>query len=117
MLDRRMITNAEIRREIESTRDGRGFARPKAELKKQILTVVEERRRAGETMEQIAAELGLAKSSLDRWRRQASAGRRKRLVRVKVRDTSSALVLRGPCGLTIEGLGIDDLAELVRRLQ
>lgn len=112
-----MDEHADLRTEIESSRDGRGFARPKAELKKRIVAHVEQRRDVGETMEQIAADIGVAKSSLERWRRTRSAGRRKKLVRVKVRATSSSAVVRGPCGLTIEGLGIEDLAELVRRLQ
>ncbi len=73
------------------------------------------RRRADEGARQnaIARELGVGESTVSRALEEPSEGLRP--VRV-VRTSSGAIIVRGPGGLTIEGLDIAGLAALIRAL-
>ena len=74
----------------------------------------------------IAEALGLDEDALYRlrWRerskdsRQTHVRRTRGLVAVRVapKVSSETLVVHGPLGLRVEGLTLDDLAELLRRL-
>jgi transposase-like protein len=84
-----------------------------------VLAYVERRRRAGIALDAVAAELGLAATTLRNWRRNAMGAARPAFCEVEIVPPSvppSALVVHGPAGLRIEGATIADIAELVRRL-
>jgi transposase-like protein len=76
------------------------------------------------TTEQVMVELGLNDWTLSRWiqeaRRRRSTGRRpKGFVRLEVKAPEVeplGLVVLGPCGLRIEGLGVDALALLMKKV-
>jgi hypothetical protein len=88
---------------------GRRFG---AAAKTRIAAHVRERRAAGERLSAISTELGIPEETLSRWCRRPSG-----FVTVEVQSQrASALVVRGPRGLVIEGLDLDQVAELVRRL-
>ena len=95
---------------------GRGKRYPRALLEK-MLSYTVARRRQGATLLAVGGELGMNWKTLARW-----VGERKaapRFERVQVAAPAAAprtLVVHGPRGLRIEGLDVDGVAELVRRL-
>jgi transposase-like protein len=63
----------------------------------------------------IASALGVTDQTLKRWRAPA----RSTLAAVRIVDAPAparALMVHGPSGLRIEGMSLDELAELLRRL-
>lgn len=102
----------ELRALVEASRDGRGYARLKSELKERIAGYVERSREQGETMDSLASGLGIAKSTLERWRK----GGQRALVAVRVKSPRSGFIVRGPGSISVEGLSVEQLSELVRRL-
>ena len=70
-------------------------------------------------MREVARELGVSETSLSRWSRRKEeptmAFRAIEVVTEPARRTS-AMVVRGPRGLCIEGLTVAELAELIARL-
>jgi len=101
-------------------RSSEGVGRPyPARLRAQVLAHVEQRRRTGMALEAIAAELGVAATTLRKWKRNAAGTTHPAFCEVEVVPPPappSALVVYGPIGLRIEGATIADIAELVRRL-
>ena len=88
-------------------------------LRAQVLAHVERRRRAGIALEAIAAELGLAATTLRHWKRNAASTAQPAFCEVEVVSPSappSTLIVHGPAGLRIEGATLADIAELIRRL-
>jgi transposase-like protein len=83
------------------------------ELRARVLTHLARRREEGATVVEVAEELGVGIDSLYRWRRVRSA-----FVPIAVvpAATERTFTVRGPGGLVIEGLTLDVLAELLRRL-
>lgn len=80
------------------------------------VAVVERRREAGGSVLATARELGVEYQTLRRWMARVKPAFR----RVSLASTTQApparLVLTLPSGLQVEGLDIDGVAELVRRL-
>ena len=117
---------AKIRAELLQV-EGCGPAKryPKA-LRRRVISYYGARRAQGVELGEIAQELGLRWRTLDRWvNLPASAPLVPTIApgfeRVEVRDapllvTRDAIVVRGPAGLCIEGLDMDGLVELIRRL-
>jgi transposase-like protein len=101
-------------------RSNEGVGRPyPARLRAQVLSHVERRRRAGIALEAVAAELGVAASTLRKWKRNVASSAPPAFCEVEIVSRSaatSALVVHGPAGLRIEGATIADIAEIVRRL-
>jgi transposase len=101
-------------------RSNEGVGRPyPARLRTQVLAHVERRRRAGIGLEAVAAELGLAATTLRKWKRNVVGSAPRAFCEVEIVPPSappSALVVHGPAGLRIEGATIADIAELVGRL-
>jgi len=101
-------------------RSNEGVGRPyPARLRAKVLAHAEQRRRDGVALETIAAELGVAVTTLRKWKRHAPAAASPAFCEVEIVSASaptSALVVHDPAGLRIEGATIADIAELVRRL-
>ena len=117
---------AAIRAEVFALGDrrGRGKAYPE-ELRRRAVAYFVACRAEGMAITEIGAHLGIPWQTLQKWASVADAT----LVttngagfeRVEVMDTSSStqrgrVVVHGPRGLCIEGLDVDMLAELIRRL-
>lgn len=67
-------------------------------------------------MATIGAELGLCVSTLLRWTKAGPSPAGFERVLIIGGSATRALVVHGPCGLRLEGLGLADVAELIRRL-
>lgn len=112
------------RRLLETTRTPAG--RVPAETRREVVSVAVRAHESGMRYEAIAEALGLDQDSLYRlrWveRSRSSKQERRRgergLVAVRVASEGGAkmLVLHGPLGVRVEGLTLDELTELLRRL-
>lgn len=118
-----MVTLESIRRSIsEMGKRGRGHAYPEP-LRTEIIEYAAARRAAGVKIDTIGEELGIPWRTLVRWMPRVRKGRFRP---VEIADKVEALkvspsvtpgpVVHGPRGLRIEGLDLEGLAELVRRL-
>lgn len=102
---------------------GRGRAYPKGLLEK-VLTYTVARRRQGAKLVEVAAELGLSDQTLSRWLGEKRSSTKfvqvvaapAASVAVSKPVTPSAIVVHAPRGLRIEGLDVEAVAELVRRV-
>ncbi|MFO0646316.1 MAG: helix-turn-helix domain-containing protein [Polyangiales bacterium] len=78
------------------------------------------RREQGATYEQIAETLGVPPSTLHRWSREfgreTSDAATAPFRRVELVAAVPTMTLHGPCGLRVEGLDLDTLVALWRRL-
>ena len=85
-------------------------------LQQRILDYYRERAERGVGVKQIASELGLSWKTLWRW----NSATRSKFQRVEVVGADEAPhrthVLHGPRGTRVEGLGLDEIADLMRRL-
>jgi len=94
---------------------GRGKPYPK-ELLERLVSYAIARRQQGAQLVTIGEELGMSWRTLARWVTERAAAPKFRRVQVVSALPRSEVVVHGPRGLRIEGLGIDGVAELVRRL-
>ena len=97
---------------------GRGRPYPKGLLEK-LLSYTVARRRQGAKVVEVATELGMKFQTLARWvgeKRAAKRFERVEVVAVPASAAPRAIVVHGPRGLRIEGLDLDGVAELVRRV-
>jgi len=119
---------AAIRAEVSRIegRRGRGKAYPLA-LRRKAASYYSARREQGASQREIGLELGICFQTLQRWAARLDvtphvSALAPSFERVEVIDLSASaprrgpLVVRGPGGLLIEGLDLDSLVELVRRL-
>lgn len=119
---------ARLRQELSDPRVARGedgwqYA---ANVRVRALAYARQRRAEGGGIKRIAAELGVPWQTLAYWlKAPGSASTGAALVPVALRGDMaespgarwpSTLVVHGPLGLRIEGLDIEGLAELLRRL-
>jgi hypothetical protein len=103
---------------IERRGRGRPYPRP---LLEQLLAYTVARRRQGATLLTIGQELGMSWRTLSRWvsERALSVPRETAAAFHPVQIASrprSEVIVRGPHGIVIEGLDVDGVAELVKRL-
>jgi len=94
-----------------------------AELRQRLIAHVKARCAAGESVGRIARSLGLSEQTVWSWQKQV---RRKRGGETKLRQVAIAVVepqtsrrtlsVRGPSGLVIEGVTLEELVALWRRL-
>ena len=101
-----------------TTRSGRGRAYP-AQLRAEVVRHAAARIDAGESAATIASELGLCAATLTAWRKREghapSAFARVEVVTATAEHVG-AIVVHGPRGLRIEGLSLDGIVALFRRL-
>ena len=117
---------AAIRAEIAALPGKRGPGnRYPLELRERIVEYTRARRKQGLSIVKICLELGIGIATLRSWTaikrapsvKMAAVGfERLEVVDTAPRSISKPIVVRGPAGLCIEGLDIDTLAELIRRL-
>ena len=110
------MTRTELQAAIQRARKGRKRARLPAELKAAVLAHYAERRAVGARWAEIAAELSVAETQLQRW----SAERGSKLQRIEVVNSpvaSSELCLELPGAVRVTGLSIVDIAALLRELR
>ena len=96
---------------------GRGTRYP-SDLHEQVLEHVTARRAQGVTLRAAARELGMSWRTVEHW--MHAKARRMPVLRpvtiVRPAERVSHLVVLGPHGLRIEGLAVDEVAELLKRL-
>jgi transposase-like protein len=86
-----------------------------SELRRRIVEHVRERRAAGMLLNDIAREIGISSTLLHRW--DLTLVRKFRRVELSAAPSSSArCLLHAPHGVRVEGLTLDDLVEVLRRL-
>ena len=115
------IETEELRREIEGLSAHKQTRRYSPELQERVTGWAKEKRAAGASIPAMCLAVGIGEPTLRKfleeaegWKaRKPSAGFR----RLKVAAlTPSAPVVRGPCGVAIEGLSVEGIAELLKRL-
>lgn len=121
-----------LKAELEARRKLGPRGRFTEPLRMQVLEYARARQAQGDTLEQVARQLGLSGWTLSRWsgrarREQAGAaqavnpsGAESGFHPVEVRQEAVAagsLVVHGPRGVRIEGLSLEGLVALVRGLQ
>jgi len=94
------------------------------EVRERVQGYLKEKWRSGRSLKVLGTELGLSDHTVQYWR--ARWGEREeaqpKLRRVKVVKekrqawTKSRVTMHGPCGTRIEGLHLDEVAALLRRL-
>jgi hypothetical protein len=92
-----------------------------AELRRDIESYVRDRRATGRSLHGTAQDLGLSQTTLVRWKLQARRDpglpqMRPVSVLPMPPTFTGAISVSGPRGLRIEGLDLDAVAELIRRL-
>jgi DNA invertase Pin-like site-specific DNA recombinase len=92
-----------------------------AALRAQAVEYGRARREEGASEEATARELGISRKALRKWLGEASATADFKRVEVVADEARAArrgsrLVLHGPGGVRVEGLDVESLAELMRRL-
>ena len=97
---------------------------PKA-LRDRVARHAERQRHQGVPIKATARELGLSHHTLQYWRSEKAKAKPKPEGKVKrvrvVRDQKptterSRLTIHGPAGTTVEGLSVEDVVEILRRL-
>lgn len=112
----------EFRRALAASNRGVGAGgrrRFGAELRARAVALAGAARRRGRGWDEIAAELGVSATLLQKWCRGASPPA---FVRVEVAEAAAAtasggLRLLSPAGYVVEGLDVVSAAELLRRLR
>ncbi|MBS2031504.1 MAG: hypothetical protein JST54_26625 [Deltaproteobacteria bacterium] len=102
---------AALKRELSTRRKRTRFS---PQLAARVCAHVGARRAGGATWQSLADKLGIALGTLYRWQRERPCSRTLRPVEVVA--TKHEVVVQGPCGLRIEGLDLDALAALLRKL-
>lgn len=93
---------------------GRGHPYP-SEQRARVVQYAAGRQQKGVALYRIAREVGVASGTLKKWMGNCAF----EVVEIEPAATATALcgpTVLGPCGLRIEGLTLENIAELVRRL-
>ena len=110
-MKRNAITS--IRRAIALLAPTKRDRRYPPKLRARLIALVREH--PEESIGSLARTLDMAPQTLER----IAAGNRTSMLPVRIVDrpeTSSALIVRGPCGIVVEGFEVDSLADLIRAL-
>lgn len=117
-----MTTETEgLKREIEGLSKFRQTRRYSPELQAKVTDWARARRAEGLSVPAMCLEIGIGDPTLRRFlgptkkpavKRPAVGFRRMKVVT----PVATQVVVRGPCGIAVEGLSLDGVAELVRRL-
>ena len=113
-----MATAHEIRSLIEKTTTGTRRRRVPEEVKEQVRRYAARRRTQGSSWEAIGRETGLEARQLRAWCRKARAVTSVPALRpvAVAAEPVASLVVASPNGLRVEGLGVQEAAQLVRLL-
>lgn len=102
---------------------GEGTGRRYSEsLRQRAGRLADAERREGRSVDVLAQQLGVSTPALTRWMRdsqgrEAMAGPLRPVEIVAEASTGpSRLIVKGPCGVAVEGLVIEQIAELLRSL-
>jgi predicted transcriptional regulator len=111
------MSGARIQKRVAALgRRSRGERIP-ADLRKEIAEYACGRRAEGGAVREIAAETGVSPESIRRWAVRAErAGATVVPVRVRDAEVSAKIVVVMPSGVRVEGLDVEQAAELARRL-
>ena len=119
-MNERALTVEEVRRGLGERADSRGYRKFTKEAAATAVTFALARIKAGASAAEIADELGLKDWTLQRWlqwHRRGNGNRDGGFHRVEVKaPPARTVVLRGACGVSVEGLSVDELARLLREL-
>ena len=114
-----MITAHEIRNLIEQTTTGTRRRRVPEEVKEQVRRYAERRRTQAATWKAIGRETGIEARQLRGWcrkPREVVPVPALRPVEVVTEPEPTGLVVVAPSGLRVEGLGVQEAAQLFRLL-
>jgi hypothetical protein len=107
---------ASLRRALGGHVGGRGRRCAEA-LKARVQAFAEERRHEGRSWSRIAEELGLRTETVRRWSLESESGEvRMRPVELAPDSAGSGMVLVARSGHRVEGLTLEQVAELLRAL-
>ena len=106
-----------LRAELEKHGPARRGRKVPHHLRVSIAEFTAARRALGDSMTSIARELGLNVETLQRWMPLASAPAAFVPVRVSTPNSGSFAVVHSRTGVRVEGLGLADVVELLRRLE
>jgi DNA-binding transcriptional regulator YiaG len=124
-------TAGKLKAELEARKELGTRGRFTEALRRQVLEYLRARQAGGGTQEEVARELGMSSWTLSRWsgrarRAEAEEASRARAqgarafsaveVRSEVGVSTGALVVHGPGGVRVEGLGVAQVAALLRGL-
>jgi hypothetical protein len=116
------MTKYELKRKIKATRKRRGSRYPAA-LQRSIEEYAELRQAAGLTFREVADELGINWHTMMGWRKRRPSQKKLRPVRVvadrrerRARPSAKSVTVRFPSGVTVDGLDVAQVAELMRSL-
>ena len=98
-------------------RRGRGHRYPE-ELRNRVISYAVTHRAGGMTPKQIGHELGMDWRTVKRWLdEECVAGFEQMIVQEEAPEPAGRLVVHGPGGVRVEGLDLDALANLLRKLK
>ncbi len=109
---------AGLRRELDGVAVRRGRCFP-ANLRRRAAAWLAERRAEGVTVDELAAELGLAPGTVLRWSTGAEKRGTRALVPVEIvpeRTAARTVSVVSPSGFRVEGLSLVEAAALLRAL-
>lgn len=92
-------------------------------LRERLNAFLNERYRAGESLKKVGDQLGLSKATVQYWRARwgERVEKKAKLRRVKVVTekpaTTKVVTLHGPAGTRVDGLNLDEVAAVWRKLQ
>ena len=86
------------------------------EKREAIKYMVVQREKHGKTWSEVSSELGIHQSLLQRWLKKFSDGKKAGFVRVAVDKQETGPVLVLPNGWRVEGLGVDGILEVLKRV-
>lgn len=102
-----------VRTRLDASRSPGG--RVPAEMRREVLELVERARAAGKGYAEIAKQLGVSVHTLMGWKQRGKRAGAVQPVRLAP-SARSPTIVRGPRGLEVEGLTVSELAELWIRL-
>jgi transposase-like protein len=114
------LTVDEVRRALSEKTNARGYRTFTKAAHATVVKFALTRIDAGASATEVADELGLKGWTLQRWlqnhRRQGEAREGFQQLEVKESPTKRSLVVHGACGVTVDGLTLDEVARLLREL-
>lgn len=110
-----------LRAAIEEKQRNKKRGRFSQDVKRRLVAFVAGRRRAGESVGSIARRLGLSEQTVWSWRdawekKDAVVLRQVEVVSETPLPARRMVTLHGPAGTRIEGVSLDEVAELWRKL-
>ncbi len=112
-----LMTGARIREQVAALGRRRRGERIPAELRAEIADYARGRRADGGRVREVAAETGVSPESIRRWTVRAKATEPVALpVHVSRDEVCAQIAVVTPSGVRIEGLEVEQAAELARRL-